>query len=108
MPFLQFAISHIAVSHLLSGSGESSKIEPTLTENCLLHSRQRHSLRDSMYFESVALQRGQTGLPSGQRIAATNALHTSSSEKYLIASCKPFGNSLIVLMDVRILSTFGI
>ena len=34
MPFLQLAISHRASSHLSRPSGESSKMVPTLTENC--------------------------------------------------------------------------
>src|SRR6266542_2497520 len=36
IPFLEFAASQIAGSHLSSPSGESSKIVPTLTEYCLL------------------------------------------------------------------------
>ena len=34
-PFLLFEISHSAGSHLVSDTAESSKIVPTLTENCL-------------------------------------------------------------------------
>ena len=34
-PFLQFTIIHTAASHLSKPSGLSSKIVPTLTENCL-------------------------------------------------------------------------
>ena len=33
MPFLQFTISHMAVSHLSRPSGESSKMVPVFSEN---------------------------------------------------------------------------
>ena len=36
MPFLEFAMSHTAGSHLSSPSGDSSKIVPTLTLYCFL------------------------------------------------------------------------
>src|SRR5881409_493931 len=36
-PFLLLLISQIQTSHLSSGIAESSKIEPSLTENCFLH-----------------------------------------------------------------------
>src|SRR5581483_4236415 len=45
VPFLVFASSQKAGSHLVNGIGESSKIVPTLTLNCRLHSLQRHSAR---------------------------------------------------------------
>jgi hypothetical protein len=41
-PFLQFTKSQRAGSHFLSKIGESSKIELTLTENCLRQERHFH------------------------------------------------------------------
>jgi hypothetical protein len=44
-PFLELAIIHMAASHLSSGMAESSKMLPTLTENCRLHALHFHSRR---------------------------------------------------------------
>ena len=48
MPFLQLATIHIAGSHLSRPMGESSKMVPTLTENCLRHPRQVQTRRVEM------------------------------------------------------------
>ena len=81
-PFLQLVIIQIAVSHLSKPSGESSKIVPTLTENCFLHSLFLHcqTLRDSINVLLSLWQRGQIALPSAQRREATNLTQNKSSE----------------------------
>ena len=48
VPFFVFDRSQKAGSHLENGIGESSKIVPTRTENCRLHSLQRHFFRVAM------------------------------------------------------------
>src|ERR1700688_5142825 len=82
MPFLQLAIIQTAVSHLSRPIGESSKMVPTLTENCLwgclaLHSHRRRVLRNRT---SLLPQVGQE-TPSGQRRAAMKVRQGSESEK---------------------------
>ena len=59
MPFLQLTTIQRAGSHLSRPSGESSKIVPTLTENCFLqplHFQMRRVLRKEWLTEP---QRGQ-------------------------------------------------
>src|SRR5487761_1398540 len=80
-PFLELAISQIAGSHLSKPSGESSKIVPTLAENCLRHWRHFQMRRVVRNECSVPPQRGQTGLPSGHRSLTTKASATSGSVK---------------------------
>src|SRR5438270_3134585 len=45
-PFLQLMSIQTAEYHLPREIGESSKIVPTLTENCFLQVRERHDFRD--------------------------------------------------------------
>src|SRR5438105_15615834 len=94
MPFLQLAMSQIAANHLSRPSGESSKIVPTRTENCLPHSlfRHFHIFRVEMNPHSVESQNGQI-TPFGQRKLTANAKQFSESEKYRMASVRVF-NSL--------------
>src|SRR5437016_2897272 len=73
MPFLELAVSHTAGSHLSNPSGESSKIVPSLTENCFLQLLHFQSRRVLMYECSLPSQRGQTG-PSGHRSSATKSV----------------------------------
>jgi hypothetical protein len=69
VPFLVFARSQKAGSHLVSGSGESSKIVPTRTENWRLHSLQRQIFRVAMAWTEAEPQpiRGHA-IPFGHRI----------------------------------------
>src|SRR5438046_10159822 len=80
MPFLELAISQTAANHLSRPSGESSKIVPTLTENCFLQALHFHKRRVLRYECSAPSQRGHTG-PCSQRRLATKSLQTSRSEK---------------------------
>ena len=80
MPFLEFAVSQTAGSHLSKPSGESSKMVPSLTENCFLQPLHFQMRRVVRYECSVLLHRGQTG-PLGQRRFATNSVATSRSAK---------------------------
>ncbi len=43
---IAFAMTHMAGSHLSRPIGESSKMVPTLTENCFLQARHFQTLRD--------------------------------------------------------------
>src|SRR5271169_4045002 len=85
IPFFELAISHTAGSHLSRPRAESSKIVPTLTENCFLQ---------ALHFQSRRVERNESSLPShsvqtgpvGQRSSATNFRQVSGSEKYRMAS----------------------
>src|SRR5439155_9270368 len=87
IPFFALEISQTAAIHLSSPIGESSKIVPTLTENCFLHSLFLHCHRRRVltYPSSLPPQTGHSG-PSGQRSAATKSFATSGSSKYRMAS----------------------
>src|ERR1700688_170936 len=99
MPFLQLASSHIAQSHLSRPIGLSSKIVPTLTENCLRHSRHVHIRRVLRNDSRLDSQTGHSG-PSGHFALETVSRQIMGSEKYRIASSKPlFSLSLSVSMD---------
>src|ERR1700726_3578402 len=84
-PFLPAEYSQIAGSHLESEIGESSKIVPFLTENCLRQSLHRHSDRVAMCPTFSAPQKGQI-TPFAQRSPARKSRHTASSSKYLTAA----------------------
>src|SRR5207245_6531054 len=78
MPFLALAMSQIAANHLSSPSGESSKMVPTLDENCRFgcltwHSHRR---RGGMKRTSAAPQVGQV-TPLGHRISTMKARQVS-------------------------------
>jgi hypothetical protein len=68
-PFLVLASSQKAGSHFVNGIGESSKIVPTRTENCRLHSLQHHFFRVASACTSAEPHpwRGHA-TPLGQRI----------------------------------------
>src|SRR5580692_5155631 len=85
MPFLAFTIIQKAGSHLSRPRGLSSKMVPTLTENCFLQSRHFHRRRVARNAAFVDLQQGHRALPSCQRIDATNCRAVSGLAKYLIA-----------------------
>src|ERR1019366_6926865 len=88
IPFLQFPISHMAASHLLRGTGLSSKIVPTLTENCFRQARQVHIRRVLRNDSFLLAHFGHSG-PFGHFALATVSRQTIGSEKYLMASIKP-------------------
>src|SRR6185436_18273650 len=90
MPFLQLTTIQSAGSHLSRPSGESSKIVPSLTENCFLQPLHFQIFRVLKKVGSPASQRGHV-TPPGQRSLATNAKHTSASAKNLMASRRVSG-----------------
>src|SRR5208283_3232055 len=94
IPFLAFTIIQKAGSHLSNPSALSSKIVPTLTENCLPHSRHFQILRVARNPASDLWQQGQITLPSGQRTEAMKFKAVSASAKYLIAAVSVSGNSM--------------
>src|SRR5579864_527545 len=99
MPFLQFTTSHRAGSHFSKGSGESSKMVPTLAENCFLQARHFHRRRVERKVASAASQRGHFTTPSGQRSRATNARLVSGSEKKVTASSRLAGEAFEASME---------
>src|ERR1035437_2245879 len=81
MLFLLLAMSQTAGSHLSQPNGLSSKMVPTLSENCLrqpLHFQIRRVERNEV---PPCPQRGQTTLPSAQRDRNTKLKARSGSEK---------------------------
>src|SRR5262245_23649268 len=103
MPFLQFVICQTASSQDLSAIGESSKIVPTLTENCrlgcfFLHSKRRTVAR---YRGLGSLQTGQVTTPSGQRIWTIYAWQRSGSEKNSMAAWSVLGVSILQSLPER-------
>src|SRR5688572_14466806 len=101
IPFLAFTIIQNAGSHLSNPRGLSSKMVPTLTENCFLQSRHFQSFRVARKATLPVLQQGQIALPSGQRIEATKFKAVSVSEKYLIASISVSGNAISFVMRTK-------
>ena len=97
MPFLQLTTIQRAGSHLSRPSGESSKIVPTLTENCFLQPRHFQRRRVDRNIGSGAAQRGQV-TPLGQRSFATKARQTSASVKKRIASVRVSGSRSLLSM----------
>lgn len=79
-PFLQLATIQTTRNHFPSGSGESSKIVPTRTENCFLHALHFHTFRVLKNDCSEPLQNGQN-TPSGQRRDTANSNALSSLAK---------------------------
>src|SRR5579875_1093923 len=82
IPFLQLQTIHSAASHLSNPIGESSKIVPVLSVNCLASCFPRHSQR--LYFSrnntSLLPQRGHS-TPSGQRRATRYSRQFAESAK---------------------------
>src|SRR5260370_7108984 len=81
-PLVAAVNNQTAGNHLSSPSGESSKILPTLTENCFRHFLQRQIARVLMNHISLLPQpkRGQV-TPSGHRASAKNCRQISGSAK---------------------------
>src|SRR5580693_7195197 len=98
MPFLQLTTNHTAGSHFSRAIGLSSKIVPTLAENCFLQERHFQIRRVDRKDGSGALQRGQVMLPSGQCSLATKVRLTSGSLKNSIASSSVSGAPFRVSM----------
>jgi hypothetical protein len=80
MPFFAFASSQIAGSHLSRPKGLSSKIVPSLTENCLPQSRHFQMRRVLRKPGFLASQAGQV-TPLGQRSVDRKMVATSGSAK---------------------------
>src|SRR5579871_689860 len=87
MPFLQLTSIQSAGSHLSRPMGESSKIDPTLTENCFSQARHFQIIRVFRKVTSLLSQCGQV-TPSGQRSEAMKLMATSLSAKNLTASSR--------------------
>src|SRR5258708_31908699 len=86
-------MSQTAVIHLSRGIGLSSKIVPTLIENCflgclVLHS---HKRRVAIKRKSFDWQVGHTA-PSGKMRAFRNVKQRSGSAKYAIACWRVLGS----------------
>src|SRR6516164_3564306 len=107
MPFLALTIIQNAGSHLSNPNALSSKIVPTLTENCLEHSRHFHRRRVARKPTSSVLQTGHLGLPSGQRTEAMKLMALSASAKYLIACASVCGNSISFFMPQIYPKSYG-
>src|SRR5918996_1295397 len=93
----------MVASHLLRGIGLSSKMVPTLTENCrfsclLLHSQMRRVERNRT---STLPQVGQA-TPSGQRSLTMKSRQTSGLEKYSIASIRVVGSLISMLLLITL------
>src|SRR2546423_11842159 len=95
MPFLQFTICHMAVSHLLRLMGESSKMVPVLSVNCgaSCFSRQCQRLYFSRNRTLLLPHFGQV-TPLGQRRATRYSRQLTGLLKYWIASCSVLGSML--------------
>src|SRR6266568_6009441 len=98
MPFLLLASIHRAGSHLSNPMGLSSKIVPSLTENCRPHSRHFQMRRVLRKPGFPASQAGQV-TPLGQRSAERKVSAVSLSEKYRIASVSELGKCLSLAMQ---------
>src|SRR2546430_1133000 len=98
MPFLLLASIQSAGSHLSSPMGLSSKIVPSLTENCRPHSRHFQMRRVLRKPGSLPSHAGQV-TPFGQRRAARKVSAVSLSEKYRIASVSELGKRLVLAMQ---------
>src|SRR5712692_9490982 len=78
----------------------SSKIVPTLTENCFRHSRQVHSIRVLINDTFLPSHLGHCG-PLGHFALDTASRQTMGSEKYRITASKPlFLNDLASSMAI--------
>src|SRR5213595_1455718 len=98
MPFLLLASIHRAGSHLSNPMGLSSKIVPSLTENCRPHSRHFQIRRGWREPGALPSQAGQV-TPLGQRRDARKASAVSLSQKYRIASVSELGKRLVLAMQ---------
>ena len=76
---------------LIESHGESSKIVPTLTENCFWQSRHFHMSRVLRKESLLDSQRGHAGPLEPHLAPATTLRQTSGSEKVRIASIKLLG-----------------
>src|SRR5216684_550854 len=99
MPFLQLEINHIAQSHLSRPIALSSKIVPTLTENCFLQSRHFHISRVVKKDSRFDAQRGHAG-PSAHRSFAMKFTQVRGSEKCLMTSTKVCGTVTVAAILV--------
>src|SRR5437879_7776840 len=93
MPFLELASIHNAGNQRSSPMGLSSKIVPSLTENCRPQSRHFQMRRVLRKPGSLASHAGQV-TPLGQRRDAKKVSAVSLLEKYRIASWSELGKAL--------------
>src|SRR6266480_2447025 len=107
MPFLLLASIQSAGSHLSNPIGLSSKIVPSLTENCRPHSRHFQMRRVLRKPGFPASQAGQV-TPFGQRSAERKVSAVSLSEKYRIASVSELGKCLSFAMPQRYYWRLGV
>jgi hypothetical protein len=108
MPFLQLPTSHMAVSHLFKGTAESSKMVPTLTENCFRQSRHFQIIRVLRNDNLLDSQPGHIG-PEGHFALETVSKQNIGSEKHSMASIKPlFSLRLTVSMNQYYHSKSGV
>jgi len=96
--------SQTAGSHLSRPSGESSKMVPTLTENCFLQALHFHRNRVDRYECCLPPHLGQTG-PSGQRRSARYFTQVAGSEKNRMASTIVFGSNSVAGSPIKFQST---
>src|SRR5881397_2790545 len=94
MRFLELASIQSAGSHLSNPIGLSSKIVPSLTENCRPQSRHFQMRRVLRKPGSLASQAGQL-TPLGHRSEARKVSAVSLLEKYRIASWSELGKALV-------------
>src|SRR6266480_2502838 len=76
-------------------------------ENWRLQSRHFHNRRVARNTALDEAQLGQTALPSGQRIETMKCNALSASAKYLIASNRVLGNSVLSFMPKQSHKTVG-
>src|SRR6185437_10704355 len=95
MPFLAFATHQMATNHFCSGSGLSSKIVSTLTENCFRQSFALHCSIDRLVITPILspLHFGQVILPSGHFTASIASKQTFALAKYSTAVSRVLGSS---------------
>src|SRR2546426_11985610 len=93
MPFLLFASIHSAGSHLSSPMGLSSKIVPSLTENCRPQSR-HFQMRRGLRKPGVRASHAGQGAPFGQRSEARKVRLVAGAAKEGMPSTSEFGKGL--------------
>src|ERR1039457_1643746 len=98
MPFPQFTICHMAVSHLSRPIGESSIMVPVLRVNCGAGCFSRQSQR--LYFSrnsTLALPHFGQVTPLGQRRATKYSRQLTGLAKNTMASCSVVGSAASIL-----------
>lgn len=84
IPLRQLAIDQTATNHLLSGSGESSKMVPTFMENCFWQAARLHLIvpgRDAISLQDSLPHVGHTMTPDGHLISRMKSLQCAGLAK---------------------------